>query len=106
MITGRLEGIGKAMKHTRAAMMNGGGLTVHDGAGVNDATTEGLADGLMPEAYAQDRDLSAEMLNDVHRYPGLVRGAGPGRDDDVLRAERRDLRKPDPIVAEDPHIRA
>ena len=49
----------------------------------DDASAEDLADGLMPEADAENRDLAAELTNDLLGDARVLRNAGTRRDDDA-----------------------
>lgn len=66
-----------------------------------DGHAELVADRLVPEADAQQRDLAGEGLDDLARHAGLARGAGPGGDDHVRRLERPRLGDGDLVVADD-----
>ena len=80
-------------------------LAVHHVLRAADAPAEGLPDRLVAKAYAEDRYLPGEALNQRHANAGLVRRAGTRRDDDRLRFPRRDFCERNRIVAMDVHIR-
>ena len=52
-------------KDGAAVMLDHAGFAMHDAIGANDRSSEGGADGLMSQAYAQDRDLAREMTNEL-----------------------------------------
>ena len=81
-------------------------LAVHHALRANDLPAERLADRLVAEAYAQDRNPSGEALDQRHRNPGLAGRARPGRDDDLFRLPRRDLLESERVVAMDVNVRA
>src|SRR4051794_4325523 len=68
---------------------------------MHDVAAESLADALVTEAHAQQRYLAGETLDERHGYAGFVRGARPRRDDDAIRAKRRNLVEADLVVATD-----
>lgn len=53
-----------------------GCFSVHQFLGVGDNASEGLADCLMAETYAEDGRLSCEMTDHFKNIPGVLR-AGP-----------------------------
>src|SRR6188508_3863039 len=61
-----------------------GDLAVHGDRSADDVRAEGLADGLMPEADAEERD-GAVGANEVDDAAGARRSARSGRDDDGAR---------------------
>ncbi len=105
VIARRGERVGQAVKHAGVVVMDRRGLTVHQLFGVNDASAEGLANALVPEAYTQNRNLSGEVLDRRDRDAGFVRCTRAGRHHDVLRVERGDLCHADFIVAMHHHLR-
>src|SRR5690606_22353092 len=72
----------------------------------DDTAAVGLADALVPEAHAEDRNPAAEALDDRHRDPRLVGRARPGRDHDLRGREALDLVEADLIVAVNAHVLA
>src|SRR5690606_5322269 len=66
----------------------------------------GLADGLVPEADAEDRDARAQLAHHVERDPGLVGRARARRDHDPPRRERGDVGHRERVVALHPHLGA
>ena len=68
----------------------------------HDARAENFADGLMPQANAENRNLAAEALDCGFRHAAVVGAAGAGRDDNRPRPRRRDSRRVDFVVA--PHF--
>ena len=68
-------------------MVDPHGLAVHGFGGIVGTTTPRLGEGLVPEAYAQHRDVGklddVEGVADVHR---VVRPAGAGGKDHCIKA--------------------
>jgi hypothetical protein len=62
---------------------------------------EGLADGLMAEADAEDRELAGRGLDQLEADAGPVRIAGAGGKDDPLGMQAHDLRNAGVVVASD-----
>ena len=88
------NGDGNARKNAAAVVRHRGDLAMHHPLRAHDAAAERLPDRLVPEAYAEDRDLPGEALDQRHRDAGLVGRARPGRDDDLRGAESPRLRRP------------
>ena len=84
---------------------NAGLLAVHKLPGVGDCTAERGADGLMPEADAQQRHLLPQ-LHGGHRDACVLRSAGPGRQNDPIRVQGAYLLQRHFIVAYDTDRRA
>src|SRR6266540_530400 len=59
----------------------------------------GLADALVAEADAEDRQLAGEALDRLDADAGLFRRTRPGRDDDALRRHLVDILDRDLVVA-------
>ena len=91
VIARSLEGIGQPAENPDAAVMDHGGLAVHDAPGAHDATAEHLADTLMPQADAEDGHDTGKMLDGSHGHASLVGGAGAGRDHEALGPQLLDL---------------
>ena len=72
-----------------------------DGLAAHDLRAESLPDGLVAEADAQSGDALADLPDQIHRDPGLVRRARTGRDYYPIRVELGDLLRRDLVVA--PH---
>src|SRR5690606_16531120 len=79
-------------------------LAVHQVVGAHDFAAERLADGLMPEADAQDRNFAFEPFNEGKANAGLIRRTRPRGQHDVVRPHRRDLVQSDFVVAPDNHF--
>src|SRR6185503_12114462 len=73
---------------------------------MNDLAPEGLADRLVPEADAQDRDFSGERLDERHRNSRLVWRARPRGHDNLRRLEFFDALERDLVVAVHLHLLA
>ncbi len=79
---------------------------MHQARGPHDAASVGLADGLVPEAHAEDRQRPAERAEQLERDAGLVGGAwarGNEQPVGLLGADPRDV---DPVVPVDLHLGA
>ena len=98
MVACRLERARQAREHPLPGVMNHRGLAVHDLLRVHDLTAIGLADSLMPETHAEDRDLAAETLDRIYANTGLVRRTRSWRDDDASRTELRDFVDADLVI--------
>src|SRR3546814_1578356 len=66
------------------------GLAVHDPSRAYHAPAVHLADRLVTQAHAQDRDARSERGDQFQRHARLVRRARPRRDHDLLRPQLRD----------------
>ena len=51
---------------------------MHEVAGADYAASEGFADGLVPEAHAEDGHIAGEVADQVDADAGFVRCAGAG----------------------------
>ena len=60
MVAGRLERVGQAPVDALAVVVDQRGLAVHDPVGADDLRAEGVADALVAEADAQQRDPGAK----------------------------------------------
>jgi hypothetical protein len=89
------------LKDSFVVVHDGAGLAVHEVAGADDATSEGLADGLMTEAYAQHWNPSREVANQFDADAGLAGRAGSGRNDNAFWTHRFYLLHRDLVVAAD-----
>src|SRR6185503_14787492 len=82
------------------------GLTVHHLLRTDHLAAERLADRLMPEAHAEDRNASRQPLDCFERDAGLVRRARAGRENNVRRVESFNLVDLELVVADHAHVRA
>src|SRR5215472_11535414 len=85
MIARRLEWRIDAAKDAAAAVLDFRKLAVHRDRRADDLAAEGLADGLMAETDAEDRDARRCSRNQVEADAGLVRRARAGREHDGVR---------------------
>ncbi len=76
MIAHHGEGAGQAGEYALPPVVDLGGLTVHDVPGADDVSAEGLADALVAQADAQDRDLAGETFDGGQRDARFIGGAG------------------------------
>ena len=79
--------------------MDAAGLAVHQLGRAHDAAAEGLADGLMAEANAEQRHLAGKAADHVDADAGILRLARTGRDDDAIGLARGDFIERDLVVA-------
>jgi hypothetical protein len=95
-----------------AVVLDGAGFAVHEVPGADDLASEGCANGLVPEADAQQGDATGtascagrnsggEMADEVDADAGFLGSAGSGRDDDAVGTESLDFSEGDFIVAAD-----
>jgi hypothetical protein len=103
VIAGRLEAGGKTPEDPAAVVGDGGRLAVHLSARAGDRPPEGLPDGLVAQADAQDRHPGVKALDQPERDAGPVGVAGPGRDHDRLRGERLHVVDRERVVARHAH---
>src|SRR6476661_8171335 len=104
MIARRLEWRVDAAEDAAAAVADFGELAVHHLWRAHDLAAEGLADGLMPETDAEDRNGGRRLGDKFEADAGLVRCARPGREHDRLRRERHHRLGRDLVVAMDDDI--
>ncbi len=97
---------GQIGEHASAVMGDGAGLAVHDLPRPHDLAAKRGADGLMPQADAQNGQSPGEILQHRHGDTRLGGRAGPGRNDDALGIERRDGFEIELIVAHGVHVLA
>jgi hypothetical protein len=74
----------QAGKNCFAVVGNGAGFAVHEVGGANDIPSKSRADGLMPEANAENGNFAGEMANQIDADACILGRAGSGRDYDVL----------------------
>ena len=98
------NGILQAGEQPAVVVMDHVGLAVHQAVGPHDVGAEGLADRLVPQADAQDRNLGGKAFDASARDAGLAGRAGAGRDDQMRGRRGRDLVERDLVVAMDLEI--
>src|SRR5256885_813875 len=76
VIAGRLKFLRQPGEHAFAVVNDLRGLPVHETAGADDVAAESVTDGLMPQAHAQNRDLAAQLLDEIDDDAGILRTAG------------------------------
>ncbi len=104
VITGRLKWIHDSIEQRAVVVMNLIDFAVHQAPRADDLAAERLADGLMAQAYSQDRQLAGELADAFHRDAGFGRGTRSGRDDQPVGLTGEDLVDRDLIVAVDADI--
>src|SRR5690554_4699688 len=75
VVTGGLQGIVQAPEHSHVVVVHRRHLAMHHLAGPDDVAAVHLADGLVAQADAQDRQFAGEVANGVHGDARLIRGA-------------------------------
>ncbi|MNZ41975.1 hypothetical protein D3C78_595410 [compost metagenome] len=80
------------------------GLAVHHLAGTYHITTKGLADGLVAQAYAKDRQLAGKVQDGLDGHARLARRARAWRYDDALGVEGFDLGDGHFVIANDLYL--
>src|ERR1700681_2915263 len=106
MVAGRRERTRQPFEYPFASMSDGRQFAVHHAARPDDTPPERLADGLVPEAYPEDRNFAREALHQRHRDAGFVGRARARRDDDLLGSPRTYLLQVDRVVAMHVHVGA
>src|SRR6266853_3352241 len=104
MVAGRHEGARQSAKHAETKMADRRGFPVDDFPRMHDLAAESLADRLMAETHAQDRDPAGKLAYRGERDPGFRGSAGPRRNDDACRYHRGDVPRRDLVVAEHPDL--
>src|SRR5215468_3417338 len=87
VIACRLEILGERGEHAPAVVTDARRLAVHLLRRPRHRAPEGLADGLMAEAHAENGCEGVEASDEVEGDAAVVRGARPRRDHDALRLE-------------------
>ncbi len=106
VIARRLERRGQAGEETLAIMVDGRCLPVHQARRANDLRAKGVANRLMAQAHPQDRHAPGKAPHHLDGEAGLLRGAGPRREDDPLWGEALDVVQGELVVAEDGELLA
>ena len=101
VVAGGGERVFQAFVQVAVVVVDLVGLAVHQPAGADDLRPERLADRLVPQAHAQQRNLPGKALDARHGNAGLVGRAGAGRNDQVRRPPGLDLLQRDLVVAVD-----
>ena len=105
MVAGGLEGVFQASEDGLAVVVDHGGFAVHKSVGPDDAGSEAMADALMTQTNAEQRDLASEVFNHLVGYASLQGRAGAGRDNHAGWGEFLGLGDGDFVVAEDLYIK-
>ncbi len=99
VITRGDHGIGDVVEDSLPVVLNVVGLAVHQPFGANNGHAESLPDRLVPQANAQQRQFSGEVLYAFDRNPGLGGSARAGGDDQVRGTQILNLGGRDLIIA-------
>ena len=89
-------------KNRAAIMLNGARLAMHQRLCPHDLPAKSRADGLVSKAHAKHWYFPGKITDQIDAYPGILRGAWPGRNYDSLRAKRINLRNLDLVIP--PHL--
>src|SRR5579862_6526442 len=73
MVAGGCHRYRESLKDGSVVMHDRAGLAVHKVRGTNHAASEGLADGLVSKADAEDRDFPSEVANQIDADTGFTR---------------------------------
>jgi len=76
-----------------------GGLAVDGNRSADNPASIGIADALVTQAHAEDRDPAAKTAQHIVRDPRLQRGAGSGGDNNVAGTQLLDVGGANPVVA-------
>ena len=106
VVAGDLRMFRNTLIEPRAAVADGGCLAVDDFSRTDDASAEDLADGLMPKADAENRDLAAELTNDLLGDARVLRNTRTRRYDDAVVVFRANLIDGNFVAADDLDLRA
>ena len=106
MVARGLEGRRQPGEDSGAVVMDRRGLSVHEPIRAHDVTAVHVADTLVAEAHAEQRDRRSEAADDFARDARLVRRAGAGRNADARGLHRRDFVGRDFVVSLHERIRA
>ena len=105
MVARNEGGLGTAAEQrTGGVEMNLALLAVHELLCIGDRRAVHGTDRLMTETYAEDRDLYAELSDDLDDVAGVLRSARSRREDDTVGRQRADLFYRKFIVADDPDV--
>src|SRR5882672_3752383 len=91
MITTGFERGFKRAKDRLAVMQNFRGLAVDNRSRAHDAAAKSLADRLVAQTNAEDRNAAGETRDQREGYSGVGRATRPGRDQDATRKTLLDL---------------
>src|SRR5438132_1226036 len=85
---------------------DGAGLAMHQPPGPAYPCAERLADRLVPEAHAQDRELPGQRFHEGHEDPGIGRRTGARREDCGAGLQGQHVRDAERVVAVNDGLRA
>src|SRR5712692_5077455 len=86
MVTRRGEALGEVPEDRLPVVDDFAGLAMKEFRRAHDFSAKGGANGLVPQAHAEDGDFSGKPLDYLHGDARLLRGAGTRRDDNLFRA--------------------
>ena len=99
-----MKGFSSPCVETAVVVVDLIGLAVHEPSGADDLRPEGLADRLVAQADAQQRNPPGKALDARHGNARLVGSARAGRDDQMRRLSGFDFVERDLVVAVDLQI--
>ena len=106
---GVITGAGKRRRQSRenalAIMLHFARLAMHQALRAHHFAAKGFADGLMSQAYTEDRGLARHVTDQRNQDPRFARRTGPRRQQDALRLQRFNLFDGELVVAADQHVR-
>lgn len=103
VVASGLKGLRHAFEHGGAAVVDHGGLAMHQAICPHDIAAEDMTDGLMTKADAEQGDAFAKTFDDRATDASFLRGAGAGRDADVVWFELFDFFQRHLVIAANLH---
>jgi hypothetical protein len=98
VVASGLEGIGQPGQHAVAAVVDEGGLAVHDLASPHHPGPVDLADALVAQAHAEDRHAPGQVLDDLVAHARVLGSPRPGRDHHPRGFDGEDVVEADGVV--------
>ena len=95
------KGFGQPVEEALPVVMDLRGLAVHEVGRSDDVAPEDLADALVAEADAQDRELAGQGADGVQRHAPVLRASRSRRNQQGVGSLRPDPLDVDGVVAED-----
>ncbi len=99
VVASRRHGRGQTGKNRFAVVGDRAGFAVHKMRGANDVAAECRADGLVPEANAENGHFAGEVPNQINTDARLLRRAGAGGNHDAPGSHFLELGDGDLIIA-------
>ncbi len=105
MVAGGVEWVWEAGENALALVQYRGRLSMHEAARADDFAPENVADALVPQTHAKQREPGAEGADHLVGDARFFGGAGAGRHADALRFESLDFGDRHLVVAFDKELR-